>query len=181
MNNIKIKWFYRFLISIPFGVLYFVLLFSIEYFSINSNINLKSILFQSILFTLFSSFVFSYFSVKGIKKIISFLGLKTPYQPAQNETVLAQFEAHLFDGMSFFIGNLFVTDAHLVFVSHQVQIEQILLKIPNKEINDLIRQNNINNQHHILRISTIQGDLYDFELNQVNDGHEIIERQLNLG
>ena len=141
---------------------------------------MKSILFQSIIFTLFSSFVFSYFSVKGIKKIISFLGLKPPYQPAQNETLLAQFEANLFDGMSFFIGNLFVTDVQLVFISHQVQIEQILLKIPYEQINDLIRQNNINNQNHNLRIATIQGDLYDFELNQVSDCHVIIERQLNL-
>lgn len=180
MNNIKIKWFYRFLISIPFGVLYFVLLFSFEYFSINATANLKSILFQSIIFTLFSSFVFSYFSVNGIKKIIAFLGLKTTYQPAPSEAVLAQFEAHLFDGMSFFIGTLFVTDVQLVFISHQIQIEQTLLQIPFEEINDLIRQNNINKQNQILRISTIQGDLYDFELDKLNDCQEVIKKQLNL-
>lgn len=180
MNHIKIKWIYRVLFSLPFGILFLILLFSFEYFSTSLSLDLKSILFQSIIFTLFSSIAFSYFSVKGIKNIISFLSLKTIYNPSQNETVLEHFEAHLFDGMSFFIGTLFVTDVQLVFMSHQVQIEQKLLKIPFHEINNLIRQNNFYNQNLVLRISTIQGNLYDFELNKVHDCQAIIEKQLKF-
>jgi len=125
-----------------------------------------SIISQSLIFGILFGFGFIYFFQKNSTKITGYLSKKIEVSLDENEKIIFEGPANLFRGLEAVGGKIFLTETHLVFNSHKLNIQSGATKIPYTSIEELLPCKTAKFIDNGLKIITKEGVIYQFVINE---------------
>lgn len=161
---IKIKWIYRLLWAVPFGILHILFMLWFEFYYIKTFLSFKEILIQAIIFTFFISAVYGFSSKFILLQITTLFNFRFKIKLDANEVKLWETSVILNDEMQFYCGHLLVSEATLYFQTYAFHYDQKILVIPLKNLEDFILKENESKKLCILRAVNLDGKILDFEM-----------------
>jgi hypothetical protein len=164
LHPIKIKWIYRLLWAVPFGILHVLLMLWFEFYFIKTFLSFKDILIQAIIFTFFISVIYSFSSKVFLLQMTSLFNFRINIKLDANEVKLWETSVILNDEMQYYCGHLVVSEATVYFQTYPFNYNQKILVIPLKNLEDFIIKENESKKLCILRAIKLDGKILDFEM-----------------
>lgn len=161
---IKMNWKYRFYFALTTGFFYTLLLVIFEYFTSEKLHSVYYFIFQGVGFGIFFGIGFPYISEKLAKKFNKNLTIQPELDT--DEEIEIQGPANLFRGIEGVGGKIFLTNKKMIFKSHKINIQKGQTNIPYEEIKEVKKRKTAKLINNGIRINTINGNEYDFVVNE---------------
>ena len=163
---IKLNWKYRIISAILTGAMYVGILCLMDYFFNDGFQSMNSYLFQGVFFGLFMGIGFPYVMDKFGKRFTSCVGKNIKPELTENEEVDVEGPANLFRGMEGVGGKMFLTNKHIIFKSHKINIQSGQTTIPYEDISEISKRKTAKIIDNGIRIKTNDGKEFDFVVNE---------------
>ncbi|MGB6267828.1 MAG: GRAM domain-containing protein [Olleya sp.] len=172
----KMTWKQRITSTISTGFIYVLLLFFLGKYVFNQLYTKENLIFQGVFFGLFFGIGFPFL----LEKFGSKLGKNIKPDLLENEIVELETAANLFRGMEGVGGKLFITNKNVLFKSHKFNVQNGQTTITFNDISDLETRKTMKIVDNGLRIVTIDGNHFDFVVNNREDLIAILNSKINL-
>ena len=163
---IKLNWKYRIISALFTGTMFVAILCIMDYFFFEGFQSLYSYLFQGIFFGLFMGIGFPYVMEKFGKRFTSTIGNNIKPELEENEEIEVKGPANLFRGMEGVGGKMFITNKHIIFKSHKINIQKGQTNIPYEDITEISKRKTAKIIDNGIRIKTNTGKEFDFVVNE---------------
>lgn len=160
----EITWKLHLKLAIITTIGYGVILYAIQFISPLEKQSLASIAFQSIFFGLVFGLGFTYLLQKKSKQITNFFTKNT--ESVSLDKIIYEGPANLYRGIEAVGGKIFLTETHLIFNSHKLNIQKGTTKIPYTSIQELLPCKTAKIVDNGLKVITKEGKTFQFVVNE---------------
>lgn len=163
---IKLNWKIRIISAILNGTMFVAILCLMDYIFFDGFQSLYSYLFQGVFFGLFMGIGFPYVMEKFGKRFTSSMGKNIKPELVENEEIEVEGPANLFRGMEGVGGKMFLTNKHIIFKAHKINIQKGQTNIPYEAITEISKRKTAKIINNGIRIKTNAGKEFDFVVNE---------------
>lgn len=162
----KLNWKIRIISALLTGATFVGIISLMDYFLFDGFQSLYSYLFQGVFFGLFMGIVFPYAMEKFGKRFTSSIGKNIKPELEENEEIDIEGPANLFRGMEGVGGKIFLTNKHIIFKSHKINIQSGQTNIPYEDITEISKRKTAKIIDNGIRIKTNTAKEFNFVVNE---------------